>query len=355
MSPVPAAPYQKRWVMLLQLVAVGAGLVLGIVIRPEAVTTLLFSAVLQLVATVIGWRGIGGPVAYAGAVALVVLGAAADPALRELLYVGGFPYAHLGLALATQALVSRVRTVTGLIVGVVLLAAAVAALAAATTAQGAPISTALLASSVPVLVGGLIATSSQLRRARRDRVSQGGEMIAPSMPPEAGRAASSLLTVALLSESLGDEASDARTAVWSEQVRRIALRGLGAEPRGDAERLQVQLEIRAERDHADEALADATKADASPRGTATEPDGTDVTGAPGGAHEPNDPGEPPSELTDREREIVRLLRTGASNAAIARDLYLSEATIKGHVSRLMRRHDCGNRTQLALLATRWSL
>src|SRR5699024_7050704 len=186
---------------------------------------------------------------------------------------------------------------------------AVAALAAATTAQGAPIATALLASSVPVLVGGLIATSSQLRRARRDRVSQGGEMIAPSMPPEAGRAASSLLTVALLSESLGDEASDARTAVWSEQVRRIALRGLGAEPSGDA----------------------------------------------GGANGRNDPGGPPSELTDREREIVRLLRTGASNAAIARDLYLSEATIKGHVSRLMRRHDCGNRTQLALLATRWSL
>src|SRR5699024_169579 len=93
-----------------------------------------------------------------------------------------------------------------------------------------------------------------------------------------------------------------------------------ADPRETAprpgQRLQVRLEIRAERDHADEALADATKADASPRGTATEPDGTDVTGAPGGAHEPNDPGEPPSELTDREREIVRLLRTGASNAAI---------------------------------------
>src|SRR5690625_5100399 len=118
-SPVPAATYQKRWVMLVQLEAVGAGLVLGIFIRPEAVTTLLFSAVLQLVATVIGWRGIGGPVAYAGAVALVVLGAAADPALRELLYVGGFPYAHLGLALATQAPVSRARTVTGLIGGVV--------------------------------------------------------------------------------------------------------------------------------------------------------------------------------------------------------------------------------------------
>src|SRR5699024_11514670 len=84
-----------------------------------------------------------------------------------------------------------------------------------------PIS-ALLASSVPVLVGGLIATSSQLRRARRDRVSQGGEMIAPSMPPEAGRAASSLLTAALPSESPGGEASDARRAVRSAAVRRGA-------------------------------------------------------------------------------------------------------------------------------------
>src|SRR5699024_10681547 len=83
LSPVPATPSLKRWILLVQLVAVVPGLVLGTVIRPEAVTTLLFSAVLQLVATVIGWRGIGGPVAYAGAVALVVLGAAADPALRE--------------------------------------------------------------------------------------------------------------------------------------------------------------------------------------------------------------------------------------------------------------------------------
>src|SRR5690625_7880423 len=98
----------------------------------------IFSAVLQLVATVIGWRGIGGPVSYAGAVALVVLGAAADPALRELLYVGGFPYAHLGLALATQALGSRVRTVSGLTVGVGLPAAAVGALASARSSQGAP-------------------------------------------------------------------------------------------------------------------------------------------------------------------------------------------------------------------------
>ncbi|WUJ12242.1 helix-turn-helix transcriptional regulator [Actinoplanes sp. NBC_00393] len=59
------------------------------------------------------------------------------------------------------------------------------------------------------------------------------------------------------------------------------------------------------------------------------------------------------ELPDREREILRLVATGASNAAIARSLYLSEATVKQYVSRLMRRFDRENRTQLALLAAQW--
>ena len=47
------------------------------------------------------------------------------------------------------------------------------------------------------------------------------------------------------------------------------------------------------------------------------------------------------------------MSTGASNAAIARSLYLSEATVKQYVSRLMRRFDRENRTQLALMAARW--
>jgi DNA-binding NarL/FixJ family response regulator len=59
------------------------------------------------------------------------------------------------------------------------------------------------------------------------------------------------------------------------------------------------------------------------------------------------------DLPDREREILRLVAVGASNASIARDLYLSEATVKQYVSRLMRKFDRENRTQLALMAARW--
>ncbi|GAB3745222.1 response regulator [Microlunatus parietis] len=56
------------------------------------------------------------------------------------------------------------------------------------------------------------------------------------------------------------------------------------------------------------------------------------------------------DLGDREREVLRLIGEGASNAAIARTLYLAESTVKGHVSRLMTKLDCQNRTQLAVLA-----
>ncbi|WP_091532126.1 response regulator transcription factor [Microlunatus soli] len=57
-----------------------------------------------------------------------------------------------------------------------------------------------------------------------------------------------------------------------------------------------------------------------------------------------------AELPDREREVLRLIGEGQTNAGIARSLYLAESTVKGHVSRLMSKLDCTNRTQLALLA-----
>jgi DNA-binding NarL/FixJ family response regulator len=57
-------------------------------------------------------------------------------------------------------------------------------------------------------------------------------------------------------------------------------------------------------------------------------------------------------LTPREREVLALLGEGRSNADIAARLYLSEGTVKGHVSRLMAILGCQNRTQLALRAAR---
>jgi DNA-binding NarL/FixJ family response regulator len=55
-------------------------------------------------------------------------------------------------------------------------------------------------------------------------------------------------------------------------------------------------------------------------------------------------------LTDREREVLACLGEGLSNAQIAERLYLSEATIKGSVSRMLDKLGCANRTQAGLLA-----
>jgi DNA-binding NarL/FixJ family response regulator len=43
-------------------------------------------------------------------------------------------------------------------------------------------------------------------------------------------------------------------------------------------------------------------------------------------------GSPVDPLTEREREVLRLVATGANNAEIAGQLYLSERTVKGHIS-----------------------
>ncbi|MEV0084447.1 response regulator transcription factor [Saccharopolyspora sp. NPDC050642] len=57
-------------------------------------------------------------------------------------------------------------------------------------------------------------------------------------------------------------------------------------------------------------------------------------------------------LGEREREVLALVAEGLPNADIAARLYLSEGTVKGHVSRLMAVLGCENRTQLALRAVR---
>jgi len=55
-------------------------------------------------------------------------------------------------------------------------------------------------------------------------------------------------------------------------------------------------------------------------------------------------------LTEREVEVLACLGEGMSNAQIASRLYLSEATIKGYVSRMLDKLECRNRTQAGLIA-----
>lgn len=55
-------------------------------------------------------------------------------------------------------------------------------------------------------------------------------------------------------------------------------------------------------------------------------------------------------LTPAERDVLRLLGTGLSNAQIAAQLHLSSGTVKAHISSILTRTDCTNRVQAAVLA-----
>jgi DNA-binding NarL/FixJ family response regulator len=56
------------------------------------------------------------------------------------------------------------------------------------------------------------------------------------------------------------------------------------------------------------------------------------------------------QLSDREREVVIAIGQGKSNAQIGAELYMSVATVKAHVSRLLTKLGLNNRVQVALLA-----
>ncbi|MGD1914496.1 MAG: response regulator [Rivularia sp. (in: cyanobacteria)] len=61
---------------------------------------------------------------------------------------------------------------------------------------------------------------------------------------------------------------------------------------------------------------------------------------------------PPSleELTKREKEVLCLIATGANNREIAQKLYISEGTVKNHVTNILNRLELRDRTQAAIFA-----
>ncbi|MGE0546978.1 MAG: response regulator [Kofleriaceae bacterium] len=57
-----------------------------------------------------------------------------------------------------------------------------------------------------------------------------------------------------------------------------------------------------------------------------------------------------SRLSEREREVLRLIARGASNKEIASALFLAEGTVKNHVTNILTKLDVSDRTQAALRA-----
>ena len=58
------------------------------------------------------------------------------------------------------------------------------------------------------------------------------------------------------------------------------------------------------------------------------------------------------DLSDREMEVLRLIAEGISNAEIAGRLYVSEKTVKSHVSNILSKLHLADRTQAAVYAWR---
>jgi DNA-binding CsgD family transcriptional regulator len=310
-------------------VAALAGLGIGLVAQPSAAWWLLGAVlVLQVgVSLLAGW-GERSPALWAVAILLVtVCTVAGGPSLIDLLRQGGVPWIPVALALGSQNLFLRARSPRERALGTVTLAAAVGTVVVFAVDHRAGIMQAVLAAATPLLAGALLASWRRLADARQDRLVQGSQAAASTPVPKRG-VERALTLVALRSDALLEVARDDHTRAAVRDLRAIAIQGLtGGDPRSPGQAGAVIVTVRPE---VAEEPRDLSPADRDPAGSDTIPD-----------------------LSDKEREILRLVATGASNADIARRLYLSEATIKGYVSRLMRRFDHKNRTQLALMAARW--
>ncbi|MEL0320223.1 MAG: response regulator transcription factor, partial [Aquiluna sp.] len=54
----------------------------------------------------------------------------------------------------------------------------------------------------------------------------------------------------------------------------------------------------------------------------------------------------PEQLSDRELDVIRQLAKGLGNKEIAKELFISESTVKFHVHNISKKFGCSNRTQV---------
>ncbi|WP_159621313.1 response regulator [Ruania rhizosphaerae] len=67
-------------------------------------------------------------------------------------------------------------------------------------------------------------------------------------------------------------------------------------------------------------------------------------------HRPSGPGPELGDLTERELEVMGAVARGYSNAEIANELFVSEQTVKTHVSRILSKLALRDRTQMVITA-----
>lgn len=60
-------------------------------------------------------------------------------------------------------------------------------------------------------------------------------------------------------------------------------------------------------------------------------------------------------LTDRELEVLRLVARGGANKEIAKELFISENTVKNHVRNILEKLQLHSRVEAAMYAMRWNL
>jgi DNA-binding NarL/FixJ family response regulator len=63
----------------------------------------------------------------------------------------------------------------------------------------------------------------------------------------------------------------------------------------------------------------------------------------------------PSELSERETQVLKLIANGKDNAQIAADLHISPKTVKNHISNILMKLQIDNRIQAAVFAVRSGL